>query len=377
MKKSRSIFEEVGATPAAQPAPVRASRSAAERGPIRVWLAILFALVVVMIVVGGLTRLTDSGLSITEWRPVAGAMPPSGEAAWTAAFDKYRASPQYAALNHGMTLDEFRRIYWWEWGHRQLGRTIGAVWALGFAWFAVRRRIPPGWTPRLLALGALGGLQGAIGWWMVASGLQAGMTAVASYRLAIHLGLAFAILGLIAWFVLRLGRPEAELFQARRQRNETLMAWGTLLIALAFVQVVLGALVAGIDAGRNYSDWPLMSGELFPSTAFNLEPWLSNFLENPGLVQFNHRLAGYLLLILGLAAWWRSRQSALLHVRGAFAAMAAMLVLQVVLGVLTVLHGAPLALAIVHQLGAVGLFTLIVRARFAALYPQAQHVART
>ena len=143
------------------------------------------------------------------------------------------------------------------------------------------------------------------------------------------------------------------------------------------MQIVLGALVAGIDAGRNYTDWPLMGGELFPSTAFNLEPWLSNFLENPGLVQFNHRLAGYLLLILGLAAWWRSRQSALLHVRGAFAAMAAMLVLQVVLGVLTVLHGAPLALAIVHQLGAVALFTLIVRARFAALYPQAQRIART
>jgi len=376
MKKSRSIFEEVGATPAAQPAPVRASRSAAERGPIRVWLAILFALVVVMIVVGGLTRLTDSGLSITEWRPVAGAMPPSGEAAWTAAFDKYRASPQYAALNHGMTLDEFRRIYWWEWGHRQLGRTIGAVWALGFAWFAVRRRIPPGWTPRLLALGALGGLQGAIGWWMVASGLQAGMTAVASYRLAIHLGLAFAILGLIAWFVLRLGRPEAELFQARRQRNETLMAWGTVLVAVAFVQILLGALVAGIDAGRAYTDWPLMGGELFPSGAFALEPAWTNLLGNPALVQFVHRTVGYLLFLLGLLAFLRSRRSALGHLRGAFAAMMAMLALQLVLGVVTVLHGAPLPVAIVHQLGAVALFTLTIRARFAALYPLPERIAR-
>ncbi len=376
MSKSRSIFEDVGAKSAPPPPPV-VRRPAGARRAIAVWLALLFALVVAMIVVGGLTRLTNSGLSITEWRPVTGALPPSDEAAWTAEFDKYRATPQYEALNRGMTLDAFKRIYWWEWGHRQLGRAVGAVWALGFLWFAVRRQIPPGWTPRLLGLGALGGLQGAIGWWMVRSGLAAGMESVASYRLAIHLGLAFAILGLIAWYVLRLVRPEADLLQARRQRNDALVAWGTVLIALAFVQIVLGALVAGIDAGRNYTDWPLMGGELFPSTAFNLEPWLSNFLENPGLVQFNHRLAGYLLLILGLAAWWRSRQSALLHVRGAFAAMAAMLVLQVVLGVLTVLHGAPLALAIVHQLGAVALFTLIVRARFAALYPQAQRIART
>ena len=379
MKKSRSIFEEVGATPAEQPAPApspRASRPAAERGPIRAWLAILFALLVAMIAVGGLTRLTDSGLSITEWRPVAGALPPSGEAAWTAEFDKYRASPQYAALNHGMTIDAFKRIYWWEWGHRQLGRAIGAVWALGFLWFAVRRRIPPGWTPRLLALGVLGGLQGAIGWWMVVSGLETGMIAVASHRLALHLGLAFAILGLIVWYMLRLGRPEADLLQARRQRNATLMAWGTALATVAFVQVILGALVAGIDAGRAYTDWPLMGGEVFPSGALALEPAWRNLLENPALVQFVHRTVGYLLFVLGLLAFLRSRRSALGNVRGAFAAMMAMLMLQVVLGIVTVLHGAPLAIAIVHQLGAVALFALILRARFSALYPLQQRIAR-
>lgn len=375
--KKRSIFEEVGSAPAAPaPAPARASRPASERGPIRIWLAILFALLVVMIVVGGLTRLTDSGLSITEWRPVAGAMPPSGDAAWTAEFDKYKASPQYTALNHGMTIEEFKRIYWWEWGHRQLGRTIGAVWALGFLWFAARRRIPPGWAPRFLGLGVLGGLQGAIGWWMVASGLEPGMIAVASWRLAIHLGLAFAILGLIAWYVLRLGRPEGELLQARRQRNEALMAWGAVLVAVAFVQVLLGALVAGIDAGRAYTDWPLMGGEVFPSGALALEPAWRNLLENPALVQFVHRTAGYLLFVLGLLAFLRSRRSALGHVRGAFAAMMAMLALQLALGVVTVLHGAPPPLAIVHQLGAVALFVLIVRARFAALYPLSERIAR-
>ena len=276
-----------------------------------------------------------------------------------------------------MTLDGFKRIYWWEWGHRQLGRTIGAVWALGFLWFAVRRRIPPGWTPRLIGIGVLGGLQGAIGWWMVASGLAPGMESVASYRLAVHLGLAFILLGLIAWYVLRLGRPEAELLQARRQRSAPLMAWGTALLAVAFVQVVLGALVAGIDAGRNYTDWPLMGGEIFPSTAFNLEPFWSNFLANPGLVQFNHRLVGYLLFVLGVVAFLRSRGSALESLRGAFAAVMAMLLVQVGLGILTVMHGAPLPLAIIHQLGAVALFTLVVRARFTALYPRAQRIARS
>ena len=377
MKKSRSIFEEVGTTSAEPaPAPPRAGRPTSARGAIRVWLAILFALLVVMIAVGGLTRLTDSGLSISEWRPVAGAMPPSGEAAWTAEFEKYRASPQYEALNHGMTLAEFKRIYWWEWGHRQLGRAIGAVWALGFLWFAVRRRIPPGWTPRLLGLGVLGGLQGAIGWWMVASGLEAGMIAVASYRLAIHLGLAFAILGLIAWYVLRLGRPEADLLQARRQRSAGLMAWGTALVVVSFVQIVLGALVAGIDAGRAYTDWPLMGGEVVPSGVLALVPAWTNFLENPALVQFNHRVVAYVLLVLGLLSFLRSRRSAFGHVRGAFAAMMAMLALQLVLGVVTVLHGAPLPVAIVHQLGAVALFVLVLRARFAALYPMPERIAR-
>jgi cytochrome c oxidase assembly protein subunit 15 len=377
MSKSRSIFEDVGAK-GATPPPV-AARPVERRYPrraIAVWLAILFALLVAMIAVGGLTRLTDSGLSITEWNPVSGALPPSDAAAWQSEFDKYRASPQYAELNQGMTVDEFKAIYWWEWGHRQLGRAIGAVWAIGFLWFLVRRQIPPGWTPRLLGLGVLGGIQGAIGWWMVASGLQTGMWSVASYRLAVHLGIAFLILGLIAWYVLRLGRSEAELLQARRLRNETLIRWGTVLMVLAFAQILLGALVAGIDAGRSYTDWPLMGGEVFPSTAFNLMPVWSNFLDNPGLVQFNHRAVAYLLALLGIIAFIRSRSSSMVAIRGAFAAMLTMLMVQVGLGIGTVMHASPLSLSILHQLGAVALFTLIIRARFAALYPQAQKIAR-
>ncbi|MFT3974666.1 MAG: COX15/CtaA family protein [Amaricoccus sp.] len=376
MAKSRSIFEDVGAQGPTPPAAVRPAAPTYPRRAIAVWLSILFALLVAMIAVGGLTRLTDSGLSITEWNPVSGALPPTDAAAWQAEFDKYKASPQYAELNEGMTIEAFKSIYWWEWGHRQLGRAIGAVWAAGFLWFLARRQIPPGWTPRLLGLGVLGGIQGAIGWWMVSSGLQTGMWSVASYRLAVHLGIAFVILGLIAWYVLRLGRPEAELLQARRQRNEGLMRWGTVLVALVFVQVVLGALVAGIDAGRNYTDWPLMGGELFPSTAFNLTPAWSNFLDNPGLVQFNHRLVAYLLVIVGLLAFLRSRSSSMVAMRGAFAAMLAMLAVQVALGIATVMHAAPLSLSILHQLGAVALFTLVIRARFAALYPRAQKIAR-
>ncbi len=329
-----------------------------------------------MIVVGGMTRLTDSGLSITEWRPVTGAVPPTDAAAWEAEFEKYRATPQFEILNRDMALAEFKAIYWWEWGHRQLGRVVGAVWALGLLWFWARQRIPPGWMPRLLAIGLLGGLQGAIGWWMVASGLTGAMTSVASYRLAVHLGLAFLILGLIAWYVLRLGRSEAELIQARRQRSEPLMRWGSVLVAIAFAQILLGALVAGIDAGRNYTDWPLMGGDFLPFTAFNLDPFWSNFLENPGLVQFNHRMLGYVLAVLGALAWLRSRRSALGDIRRAFDAMAAMLAVQIVLGIVTVLYAAPLQWAILHQLGAVALFVLTIRARFAALYPRPQRIAR-
>ena len=376
MSKTRSIFEEVSETDPVPAAPARKRKPAPARGAIAVWLSILFALVVVMIAVGGMTRLTDSGLSITEWRPVTGALPPLDAATWQAEFDKYREIPQYQLVNQGMTLDEFKIIYWWEWGHRQLGRVIGLVWGLGFLWFLARRQIPLGWTGRLLGLGALGGLQGAIGWWMVASGLEGRMVSVASYRLATHLGLAFTILGLIAWYVMSLRRSEADLLQTRRQRNEKLMGWGTLLIVVGFGQIILGALVAGIDAGRGYIDWPLMGGEVFPSDAFNIQPLWRNFLENPALVQFNHRILGYILALLGLFAWLASRKSASGDIRRAWRDMMLMLGVQVAIGIVTVLYAAPWQIAIVHQFGAVLLFVLIIRCRFVALYPRSERIAR-
>lgn len=373
MSGKRSIFEEVAEDRRAEtPAPglIDRGRSGA-RNAIRLWLAVLFALVVVMIVVGGMTRLTDSGLSITEWRPLTGAVPPLSTADWQAEFDKYRQIDQWRIQNQWMTLDDFRTIYWWEWGHRQLGRIIGLVWAGGFVWFLVRRRIPPGWTGRLLLPGILGGVQGAVGWWMVASGVTRGegMTSVASYRLAVHLGLAFVILGVLAWYVLLLGRLERDLMQARRGREARLVAAATLLASLAFLQILLGALVAGIDAGRSFTDWPLMGGQLLPPDATVLEPLWRNYFESPGLVQWIHRVAGYVLGVVGVVIWFQSRRSPHPATRFAFNAVLAAMLVQIALGVVTVIHAAPWPVAITHQLLAVGLWTLILRARFLGAYP--------
>ncbi|MFC3614862.1 heme A synthase [Lutimaribacter marinistellae] len=373
MSERRSIFEEVSdETPkqVAQPGAIDRGRRGA-RGAIRVWLMMLFALVVIMIAVGGLTRLTDSGLSITEWRPVTGAIPPMSEADWQAEFDKYKQIDQWQLQNRWMELDDFKFIYWWEWGHRQLGRVIGLVWALGFAGFLIARRIPPGWTGKLLIPGLLGGVQGAVGWWMVASGVTQGegMTSVASYRLAVHLGLAFAILAILAWYIFQLGREERDLMQARRGKEAKLFSLSTGLLHFAFLQILLGALVAGIDAGRSYTDWPLMGGQIIPPNPLMIEPVWRNFFENPGLVQFIHRCAGYLLAIFAVVVWLRGRRSAHARTRFAFNAVLAAMAVQIVLGIVTVLYAAPWHIAILHQAMAVALWVLILRARFLSLYP--------
>ncbi len=372
----RSIFEEVGDRPAAAPpAGGMIDRTGARgRGAVRVWLMVLFALVVAMIAVGGLTRLTNSGLSITEWAPVTGAIPPLDAAAWEREFAAYQQIPEYRMQNAGMTLAEFKSIYWWEWGHRQLGRLVGLVWAAGFAALWFTRRVPPGWTTRLWLVGALGGLQGLVGWWMVSSGLAGTMTDVASYRLAVHLGLAFSILGLIAWYVFRLGRSQAALLQARRARERALWGMSTGLMHLMLLQVVLGALVAGIDAGRAYPTWPLMGDAILPPDPFSLSPVWRNFFEDAGLVQFIHRVSGYLVAALAVGFWVRARRSPHAATRFAANGVLAMVAVQVVLGIVTVLYSAQWHVAILHQLGAVALWVLILRARFQAGYPVAQSV---
>lgn len=382
MSGKRSIFEEVSSDeptrPATQPGMIDKGRGGARKA-IRAWLAILFVLVVAMIVVGGLTRLTDSGLSITEWRPVTGAIPPMSEVEWQAEFDKYKEIDQWQIQNQWMQLSDFKEIYWWEWGHRQLGRVIGLVWAIGFLGFLVARKIPTGWTGKLIIPGALGGAQGAIGWWMVASGVTQGegMTAVASYRLAAHLGLAFVILGFIAWYIFELGREDRDLMQARRAKEAKLFGLSTGLLHFAFLQILLGALVAGIDAGRSYTDWPLMGGQVIPPNPMLLEPAWRNFFENPGLVQFIHRCVGYLLFAFGVVVWLRGRGSAHPNTRFAFNAAFAALSVQVVLGIVTVIYGAPLHIAIVHQLMAVVVWVAILRARFLSAYPIATSVRGT
>ncbi|SMX31322.1 heme A synthase [Octadecabacter ascidiaceicola] len=376
--KPRSIFEEVSDVqkPVAAPGGIDAGGKGA-RGPIRVWLMVLFALVVVMITVGGLTRLTDSGLSITEWAPLSGSVPPMSVEAWEAEFEAYKQIPEYIEQNTGMSLSEFKAIYWWEWGHRQLGRFIGIVWALGFFYFLLRKQIPVGWTGRLVLVGALGGLQGAIGWWMVHSGLQAGMLDVASYRLAIHLGLAFVILGFIAWYVFLLGRREADLMQARRNGEAKLFSMSTGLMHFAFLQILLGALVAGIDAGRAFPTWPLMGDGFFPPDPFQLSPIWRNFFEDAGLVQFIHRMSGYLLFAFGVVVWLRGRKSANGHTRFGFNAVFAVLELQMVIGIFTALYSAPVHIAIVHQFMAVLLWVAILRARYLARYPLTQSIRGT
>ena len=379
MSGKRSIFEEVSgdtaSKPAAQPGLIDRGRSGA-RAAIRVWLMVLFALVALMIAVGGLTRLTDSGLSITEWRPITGAIPPLNAADWAAEFELYKQIDEFQVQNSWMQLSDFKVIYWWEWGHRQLGRVIGLVWAIGFLWFLLRRQIPTGWTPKLLGVGALGGLQGAVGWWMVSSGVTTGegMLDVASYRLATHLGLAFVILGCLTWFVLQLGREERDMMQARRTRDRKLWGMGTGLLHVTFLQILLGALVAGIDAGRSFNDWPVLGGQVFPSGAVDLEPAWRNVFENAGLVQFIHRVTGYVLLAFGIGVWFAARKSALARVRFAFNAVCSLLVLQIVLGIVTVLYAAPWQIAILHQILAVILWVFILRARFAAGYPAQESI---
>jgi len=374
MKNNRSIFEDVDTNKKQflSGGVIDQGRGGA-RYSICIWLLMLFFLVIIMIVVGGLTRLTDSGLSITEWRPITGAIPPMSTADWEAEFAKYRNIDEFQLQNRWMDLSDFQVIYWWEWGHRQLGRVIGLVWAIGFFWFLLRGKIPTGWTSKLLLLGVLGGAQGAIGWWMVSSGITSGkgMLDVASYRLALHLGLAFLILGFIFWFILLLRRSERDLMQARREKDAKLFGLATGLLYFTFLQVLIGALVAGIDAGRSYTDWPLMGGQLFPANSFILSPFWSNFFENPALLQFIHRSTGYLLFAITLFVWLQARKSAMIKTRFAFNAMFVGMCFQLVLGILTVVYGAPWQVAILHQLMAIVLWTLILRSRFLSAYPLA------
>lgn len=312
------------------------------------WLLAVAGLVVVMLAVGGLTRLTGSGLSITEWDPIVGALPPFSHADWQAAFAKYQQIPQYRLENAGMSLELFKEIFWWEWAHRFLGRAIGFAFLVPFVWFAVTGAIGRKDWRRMLVLFAAGALQGFVGWWMVESGLEVRVS-VSQYRLAIHLGVAVVLLGAILWVGLEYlrGKPAGRMDKATKIAG--------LFAALVFVQMMLGALVAGLHAGLVYNTWPSMDGSAFPEAPFS-NGWLS-FFENPGLAQFDHRIAAYAVAIFAWLYWsWLRTQKPSLMVRRAADVVLAMTLVQVVLGVVTLLYQIPVALAAVHQVVAALLF---------------------
>jgi len=304
--------------------------------PVRVWLYVMAAMVLAMVVVGGLTRLTDSGLSITEWKPVSGVIPPLSAADWQAEFDNYKRIPQYQVLNQGMTLAHFQYIFWWEWAHRLLGRVIGLVFAVPFLVFLAQRRFSWNLAAPLAGLFVLGGLQGALGWWMVTSGLTE-LTSVSQYRLAAHLGAALVLFLALIWVARRLG--PAHTLPPDPDRGAA-----AILLVLVFLQVVAGAFVAGLDAGMGYNTWPLMDGALVPDGLGAIEPWWRNLFENALTVQFIHRTIAYVLVVYVGALWlWRRGAG------GWLPRIALLMVLQAALGVATLVLHVPLPLAIGHQ----------------------------
>ncbi len=316
------------------------------------WLVLIGLMVYAMILIGGATRLTDSGLSITEWSPIKGALPPLGEAAWLSEFEKYKTTAEFQQQNYNMTMSEFQFIYWWEWGHRLFGRLIGLVAIGGFVWFSAMRWLSKTWTLRLLGLIALGGLQGFIGWWMVSSGVgETDRLDVASYRLMTHFGLALLIIAITAWYWLDLSEQKSQ------KVTPALRTLALCLFGLTSVQMLSGALVAGLDAGRSYTDWPLMAGELVPSHYFDANLGILSLFEGRAATQFNHRLGAYLLWALALFAAFQARGSSLF---GGFSVIAGLITAQAVWGIITLVNAAPLPIALVHQgLGVIVLLTSI------------------
>lgn len=323
---------------------------------VRWWLFSVAALIAIMVLVGGATRLTESGLSIVEWKPVTGALPPLNQEQWTKAFEAYKTIPQYRELNAGMNLAEFKAIFWWEWSHRLLGRVIGIAYLLPFLWFLWRGVLSTDLRRRLWLIFGLGALQGAVGWWMVASGLSQRVE-VSQYRLATHLVLALLIFAAIVWTLRRLAEPP------RVAATTRLKITSVALLVLTFVQLYFGALVAGLRAGKIYNTWPDIDGGLIPSAArlFFETPWWRNLFDNTLTVQFEHRMTAYALFVLAVLHALdviRSRAGAA-AVNGALW-LAGAVTLQATLGILTLVNQVPMDLALAHQAVAIAVLTLAV-----------------
>ena len=308
----------------------------------------MIILVAAMIVVGGATRLTNSGLSITEWAPIRGMLPPLSTEAWLAEFEKYKLIPEFEAEHPDMDLAGFKFIYFWEWSHRQLGRFIGLAFVLPYLWFLSRKKLAQGHRWKFFSVACLIGLQGAIGWWMVHSGLQEGMVNVSQYRLATHLGMAFIILGVLYWlYKHQCANWDVAKYQYGRGRT-------VLLAALVYLQVIGGAFMAGTHSGLTYNEWPMMDGDFIPQGYGVQSPVWRNIFENPAAIQFNHRTLAYILL--GVALWvgisFRRRKS----VQRAMVVFGGLLLWQVGLGIWTLLSIAPLNLSLLHQFSSIFVF---------------------
>ncbi len=325
-------------------------RGAANRRALSRWLAFTALLIFALVVVGGMTRLTDSGLSITEWKPIHGVIPPMNDADWQEEFAKYKQIPEYSEVNADMDLSGFKRIFWWEWAHRFLARLVGVAFALPLAFFWLTGRLESALKPRLLGLLALGGAQGAVGWWMVASGLSKRVD-VSQYRLAAHLTLASLIFAAIIYVMRGLA------VYSERAAREGTRRFAGLMVLLVLAQIYLGGLVAGLDAGMSYNTWPLMDGSLIPSDLIAVDPAWRNFFENPKTVQFVHRAGAYLIFILAFVhmALTAAHEPGTTHSRRGIALF--MLVsAQAALGIVTLLWQAHPHAAIMHQ--AMALFVL-------------------
>lgn len=320
----------------------KASMQTGSNRSMAAWLLACCALVVLMIVVGGVTRLTHSGLSIVEWQPLVGAIPPLSEADWVALFEKYKQTPEYQKVNLGMPLEGFKSIFWWEYLHRLLGRLIGVAFLLPYLWFLARRAVHGTLAWKLAAIFVLGGLQGAMGWYMVKSGLVDDPR-VSHFRLTAHLGLAFLILGAMLWVAMDLLAPRAP---DPRRRGRRVLAWH--VVGFVAMMVLTGGLVAGLRAGHAYNTFPLMNGHLVPPEILQLEPWWRNLFWNVATVQFDHRLFAWILAFTVPVLWWKCRHDGP-HVRLAANALLAVLVLQVTLGIATLLLAVPVALGVAHQ----------------------------
>ncbi len=331
------------------------------RKAVGLWLLSIAGVILAMVTIGGLTRLTGSGLSITEWKPIMGALPPLSDAAWADAFAKYQRIPQYIIENRGMTLDGFKDIFWWEWTHRFLGRALGVLFAVPFLFFAWKGAIRKSDWPRMALLFVLGGFQGFLGWWMVQSGLETRVS-VSQYRLAIHLGAALILLIAILWVALEYLRD------LKAPPRDTRRAFG--FVAMVYVQMLLGALVAGLHAGLLYNTWPDMDGRVFPEGAFSASPWWINFFENPGLAQFDHRMLAYATLAF---AFWVFANGVRLKgwARKSAKILAAITTFQVGLGIVTLLMQAPEGMAAFHQITAALLLCVAVWHAYELRYSKA------